>query len=522
MKNLNFSNCLFLFLILIGLGYLATKDSLDPDFGWHFRTGQLISERGIPRVDWYSYTMPDFPWIDHSWGSDILIYKAYLLLGFKALLLFFLAMAALSFLILIKKGNVRLFLLPILSGFLAILGFLGVRPQLITVFFVAVLWKILNEFLGDKPSQKKLAYFIPLLFFAWANLHGGFFAGFIILFLFLILELFKKTFFFKKLIALPILRGQNYKEQPLKKILILLAVLIFSFLATLINPYGVSIYIEVFRTIGDPFLRFHIIEWLPLFLKSPFPVFIILYISLFFGLLLPLRKKIEFNKLILAGVFFIFSLLSQRHFVIFVILTIPIFAEIVSLFLKELKPERVKILFSGYRKWLVLISLSGILFYGFYSAFEEEDSSLSSPQGALPFLKTLPLSENLFNEYGWGGYLIWKIPERKVFIDGRMPSWREDGQFIFGDYVKIMKVEPGFQDILKKYNIKIMLLEKGDDKDNLKRELRVENRFSNFLTRHDWLLKFLGLSPEKSLYRELISSGWQLIYEDETAVILRH
>src|SRR3989344_9531753 len=77
----------------------------------------------------------------------------------------------------------------------------------------------------------------------------------------------------------------------------------------------------------------------------------------------------------------------------------------------------------------------------------------------MAFLKTLPLSENIFNEYGWGGYLIWKIPERKYFIDGRMPSWRQNGQFVFGDYIKITKAEIGFDKILEKYDIKYAILQ---------------------------------------------------------------
>lgn len=511
-----------LFFILITLSYFFLFHSLDPDFGWHLKTGELILERGVHKVDWYSFTMPDFPWIDNSWLTDVLIYKIYSIFGFQILLLFFLAVAASSFVISIKTENFWFHLLPIGIGFLAILGFLGVRPQLVTVLFIAILWKILIEFLDGQKLSGQLIYSIPFLFIIWANLHGGFFVGIFVLFLILFLEIFKKTDLFKNFISRRFFPGQNFQEQSFKKVLILSVILILSFLFTILNPYGLRIHKEVLQVTNDSFLRFHIVEWLPLFFKSPFPVFIILYITLFFGLLLPLRKKIEFNKLILAGVFFIFSLLSQRHFVIFVILTIPIFAEIISLFLKELKVERVKILFSGYRKWLVLISLSGILFYGFYSAFGKEDSSLSYPQAALPFLKTLPLSENLFNEYGWGGYLIWKLPERKVFIDGRMPSWRKDDRFVFGDYVKIMKAEEGFDELLDKYEIKIVLLRNDKKEDaQLNNKAKTENRLSNFLKRQNWLLKALGISLAKDLKEELVNSGWQTIYEDETVIILR-
>ena len=78
-----------LFLVLLGIGFLATFNSLDPDVGWHLRTGQLILERGVPHVDWYSFSMPTFPWVDHEWFMDVLIFFGYQLGGIHLLSLVF-------------------------------------------------------------------------------------------------------------------------------------------------------------------------------------------------------------------------------------------------------------------------------------------------------------------------------------------------------------------------------------------------------------------------------------------------
>jgi len=41
---------------------LAFTPNLDPDLGWHLKTGELMWEyKTIPHTDWYSYTMPSFP-----------------------------------------------------------------------------------------------------------------------------------------------------------------------------------------------------------------------------------------------------------------------------------------------------------------------------------------------------------------------------------------------------------------------------------------------------------------------------
>lgn len=520
MNKRNILGIIFLFFILIGLGYFASSKTLDPDFGWHLRTGSLILERGVPKIDWYSYTMPNFPWIDHEWLTDIVIYKIHSLLGIQAVLLFFLILTSLAFVLLIKTRSLWYFFLPVLLGYWACLGFLGIRPQLLTILFIAILWKILREFLD---SGSRLIYLCPVLFIIWVNLHGGFLAGLFLLALILILELFKKSNFSKKIISWHFLKQQNFQEHSWRQISILFALLILSFLATFINPYGLRIYEEVFRTIGDSFLRFHIAEWLPLFLGGSLPVLIISYISLFWGLFLVFRKKIDFTYSILLLVFFLFALSNQRHFFIFVILSIPIFAELIFYLWKAADPAALKSLFKGFKKCLIFCILLGILAVVWYSIPQNENCSLVYPEKALCFLKTLPLSENLLNEYAWGGYLIWQLPERKLFIDGRMPSWRQNTQFVFNDYVKIMDAEENFQELLEKYEIQIALLDKNKKTEaEKKRGLKTNNNLSRFLTEHKWLSKFFGLEPPRNnIYQELMNLGWKIIYEDETAIILK-
>jgi len=517
-----FSFLLFLSLFLFSIGYLTTTKWLDPDFGWHLKTGELILERGIPRMDWYTFTMPDFPWVNHEWLTDVFIFKIHSLCGFQILLLIFLVIATLTFLISAKLPYFWYCLMPLVLGYFACLPFFGMRPQLLTAFFVVILAKILNNFLENPNSR--LIYLCPILFLIWVNLHGGFFAGIFILFFITTLEGLKRTAIFKKIISGKFFFGQNFQERGPRQVTVLLIVLVVSFLATLINPYGLRIYEEVFRSIGDSHLGFNIVEWLPLFFTGIY-IFHILYLCIFLGLLIPQYKKIELNNLVLTAVFLIFALLHQRHFLIFVILTIPIFAEVLFWTKQAITPEKLQFLFGGVKKWIFILFLLGLTTYGLYPFLVgfDKDTSFDYPQKALPVLMDLPLSENLFNEYGWGGYLIWKVPERKVFIDGRMPSWRKDGQFVFGDYIKIKKAEESFQEILDKYEIKIALL-RNDKKEDARlnnKKVETENRLSNFLKKQDWLLKALGISLAKDLKKELINSGWQVFYEDETAIILR-
>ena len=48
--------------------------------------------------------------------------------------------------------------------------------------------------------------------------------------------------------------------------------------------------------------------------------------------------------------------------------------------------------------------------------------------GAVDYLKKNPLPGPMYNNYGFGGYLVWsRGPEQKVFIDGRGDVYERGG-----------------------------------------------------------------------------------------------
>ena len=132
------------------------------------------------------------------------------------------------------------------------------------------------------------------------------------------------------------------------------------------------------------------------------------------------------------------------------------------------------------------------------------------PQAAVEWLKQREFSGNLLSLYGWGGYLIWNYPEKKVFIDGRMDTWRwnspppgESAQAL-ADYMKIAAGD-GVPELLDKYRVSVVLWMNSDVTQN-----KIE------------LMKFVVFSwksPRDPLLEKLEQMGWKKVYEDQTAVI---
>ena len=522
----------FLFIFLIFSSFITFYDTLDPDFGWHIKTGQLILERGAPKVDWYSYTMPNFPWVDHEWLLDVVMYKVYYYFGSHVLLFLFLFFYTLAFFVIKKpKQEFISFFIPVTLGYLATFYFLGIRPQLLGILLIAILIKIIDDFL-EKSS--KLVYTIPLIFLLWVNIHASFFAGLVILGIIIFLELFKKIKIWQKFPPAPRLRragnflkffdSLTIKEISFEKIKTLVAVLIASFLATLINPYFFGVYEEVFRTTGDNFLRFNITEWLPLFF-SGFKPFIYFYGAVFIGLMALYYKKVELNKIILSLFFLALSLSGIRYTLIFIIISLPVLIDLMDIFIKEASfRKNYHLVAKTYRAIFVILAvlIVAIFVYGIYDFYSGMFGSEFYPKDALPFIKTIPLEDHILNYYGWGGYLILNMPERKYFIDGRMPSWRQGDDFAFGNYVEVTKAKEGFEKYLEKYDIKYIIFPKSikDKYEESKNDIAGQ-RVKEFFKKYKILSYLFGIDTNNSFYEKLKEFSWSEIYMDNTTIILK-
>jgi hypothetical protein len=72
-------------------------------------------------------------------------------------------------------------------------------------------------------------------------------------------------------------------------------------------------------------------------------------------------------------------------------------------------------------------------------------------------IRTNNLQGNLFNQYGWGGFLLWSLPDHKVFIDGRMDVYKRE---VSDPYKTIVNLESGWEELIDRYAIQHILLDK--------------------------------------------------------------
>ena len=110
--------------------------------------------------------------------------------------------------------------------------------------------------------------------------------------------------------------------------------------------------------------------------------------------------------------------------------------------------EKIDASAKGYAMPLIVMVVFASLAMGKIPVrFPEKTAS----KAAIDFLRTNPIQGNMFNNDEIGDYVIyWLYPRYKVFMDGRSDMY---GEPILKEYVKVAHIEPGWKDVLAKYDI---------------------------------------------------------------------
>ena len=85
------------------------------------------------------------------------------------------------------------------------------------------------------------------------------------------------------------------------------------------------------------------------------------------------------------------------------------------------------------------------------------------PPLAIRYLSQHLPKGQIFSSFEWGGYLDWKLPQKRVFIDGRMASWKQkknklESEYAFAEQIKLLQLKLNLVKFFNKYDIDTVLL----------------------------------------------------------------
>ncbi len=171
---------LILFLGLIVTG--RTNLFRDPGTFWHIRTGEIILSGRFINHDPFTFTHQGGFWAPYSWLGEVGMAAVHALGGFDALLVMSAALIAGVFTFLFVRIQATglhwsVAVGVVLLAVAASAGHFHARPHLISLAIFSGMFAFLLRVDGGKSPMRSLWWLVPMLV-VWANIHGAVLAGY--------------------------------------------------------------------------------------------------------------------------------------------------------------------------------------------------------------------------------------------------------------------------------------------------------------------------------------------------------
>lgn len=451
-------------ILLAGFGFYASLLPLPPnDFWWHLKIGELIATQGsIPAASLFTWAIPpDTPYVYGAWLSEWLFFLLYrtgglALVIFARNLIFLAAFWLVGYHARLRSGSWRLAALAVALACAMTMNNLPVRPQIWSWLPFLVFLILLERYTAGALKPAWLLV-LPGVMVFWVNAHGAFILGGVLLGIIFVGEALQT------LLKQP---GAN----PYPRVAWIGVVGMLTGLAMFINPLGLDIVAYVKDLMTDPPSQQYIVEW-----QSPTPngiANIAFYLSIMILLVswIYSRYRPRLTELLLLAGFLWLAWSGQRYVIWYGMIAMPLLARIfheLPLRVPDLTPPRnwVNTLLA-----LLLFLPVALAQPWFVERFPLPERywrlvqrgapqgpliGVETPLGAVEYLRAHP-GGDVFNEMGYGSYLIWALPEQKVFIDPRVELYPLE---MWDDYLRITR-GARHTEILDRYGAERILLDR--------------------------------------------------------------
>ena len=403
----------------------------DPDIWGHVLNGLDILDEGAPiTVDTYSY-LSENEWINHHWLSNAVMGWLYEVgssraLGVGKAFLAMLVVAVLAWrLVKLKVPMVRVALVT-LAAVVLLTPTLGTfRPQVFTVVLTMTLFLVMAAVEKGKTLALLL---LPPMFLAWANLHGGFFAGLVILTVWTASHLIPKSAPNRWSIGLWWAGAVA---------------------ASMINPYGWGLHRFLLSTATGS--RPEIQDWQSIDLSSVVGVVYVLFVALVVAAVWTDRREINWHLFVVYTPLFAAPLFAWRHLQFVPLAGILLAGDHLATMLRrraatEELPERAV---AALLAMAILITSASVALRG--SCIEVVAEQFEFPQRAVAGLEAVDARGNGVVPFNWGEYVRWQLgPDFQVSTDGRRETVYSDDihsanlDFMAGegDWQRLLRLAP--------------------------------------------------------------------------------
>ncbi len=426
-KSFHATSFLLIFIAFF-YSYLLTP-LWDADFWWHIATGRyIVTEGHLPQSDPFSYTsvMEEnkniFPerenlFLKQYWLAQVIFYFIFSLFGAAGMVITrSLLLLLIVFIVFwrLQRDGVRFYIAFVFTFLLYMLSLkaIGERPVLFSMLFTALVIFLLEEF---KERKGRWLFLLLPLMLVWANMHGAFVLGIIIISLYMVSEALKL--------------GLRRSELTQQDAAVFFSASLMAILVTYINPCGwdafpmslhpkYGIFQKGIQEYMSPWVvykeRVGTLDYNYVALAALFPLVVIIR-----------NRKIDLAHFLVLLGFFAMSAKAGRFGFFYGIVSSMLLGKEIGPLVAGFIEKRLSI--GTYRKIQVGFAMAAIVstvlfVVGISSSGKprlDVARGWSVPEKAVDFIEKNNLQGNIFNDYGYGGYLAWRLYPKKTFIDSR-------------------------------------------------------------------------------------------------------
>ena len=461
---------LFLAVALPALAaLLATMSTVD--LTYHLRAGsEILAHRAVPAVDTWTFTAAGLPWVDQQWGAQLVFALTERLGGWTALAILRAVLTAVVVgsvaLIGLRRGlDARTAALLAIVVFFVAAPAMALRPQLLGMACFAVVLTLVT----DRRAHPRALWLVPVIVAVWANLHGSFFLG-------------------------PVVLGLAWLEDLHDRVATpnrTLLVAVVSAAAACLTPFGPAVWVYAVALSVNPEVTSRITEWQPTSIRD---VPGVLFFASTLGVVVLLARRgnaTPWPTLAWLAVFFVVGVYAQRGLAWWPLGA----AAAVAGTLITPSAARTPVDSPLIRRLNLVVAggliLAGIALLPIWRPLDPGSRTpvavlAEAPPGITAALRTASApGDQVFNPQIWGSWFVYALPDRLVAIDSRIEFFPAK---VWDDYERVLGGGDGWETIVAAWDVDVVVVE-GDDR--------------------------AGLGAR------LVAAGWQETYRDPDGRILR-
>lgn len=442
--RLTLSNVWATAVVTLSVGVALMSRMSSVDLAYHLRAGEaILSTRGVPSVDTFTFSVAGRVWLDQQWGAQLVLTLVSRAGGWVGLAMFHAALVGATFWFLwlacrARGASARLSAALTLSGFVVCFLNAGMRPQTMAYpLFTATLW-----ILAGRQAHPRRLWLLPILIAVWANVHGSFPLG-----LFLI-----------------VLAWVEDRRDHAATKNSTLPVAVVGLLATVVGPYGIGVWRYTIDVSTNERILGYIQEWGPTTIRSIDGALFFLSALASVAFLARRGTKTDVLSLVWLGSFFLLGLSLARGEVwwgfVFPVTMAGLIVESRSSTAAEQRGSLVMNL-------LVVSALIAFVAVGLPQFRDRADPSSgstsllsSAPQRLVEAVqRESPPHARLFVTLAFASWFEYASPANPVFVDSRIELFPKD---VWADYVAVIGARVGWQGILDRWRVDAIVLQAGD------------------------------------------------------------